>query len=283
MSCPYIFYCFQTHHFLAFLEKRVRLGVFYYLIITLPEKKAKAKIEEYSALFKIDRSAAIRSRNKQSIPPVDLLVLQNRNLQQASLVTLTFLFHLDDSFFKDFPEAYKISRVGSKVLNEVFGLERQENFISIFDKNQKLSVRSYINEQLVPTYSIEKLEIPLRLRGKYKNYSSHQWVVRLHKDFITGKLEKTNKLFEKAKNVPKEYRNEDQPKIYARIERELSFLEKLYPSFGVQEDVGKIKHLIFKKNKKAHSAFPFNFTHPTFKLIKPQSHNSFEDLLKIKK
>ncbi len=283
MPCPYIFYCSQTHHFLSFLEKRVRLGTSYHLTITLPETKAKAKIDEYSALFKIDRSATIRSRNKKRIPPVDLLVLQNRNLQTANLVTLVFLFHLDESFFKTFPEAYKVSKKGSQVLNEIFCLERKENFISIFDKTQKLAMKSYIDNKLVPVYTIEKLEIPLRLRGKYENYSSHQWVVRLHKDFIKGKIEKINKLFEKARNIPKEYRDEDQPKIYSRIERELSFLEKLYPSFGVQHDVGVIKNVIFKKNKKAHPTFIFNFTHPPFKLIKPYSHDSFEDLIKIKK
>ena len=283
MSSPYIFYCSQTHHFLSFLEKRVRLGVSYHLTITLPETKAKAKIEEYSVLFKIDRSAAIRSRNKQKIPPVDLLVLQNRNLQQESLVTLIFLFHLDESFFTIFPEAYKFSKIGSQVLNKIFGLKRQENFLSIFDKTQKLSVKSCIDEKLVPIYTIEKMEIPSRRRGKYENYSSHQWVIRLHKDFIRGKVEKINKLFEKARNISKEYRDIGQPKIYSKIEYELSFLEKLYPSFGVQQDVGVIKNKIFKKNRKAHPAFTFNFTHPTFKLIKPYSHNSFEDLVQIKK
>ena len=283
MRCPYTFYCYQTHHFLSFLEKRVRLGPSYYLIITLPESKAKAKIEEYATLFKIDRSASLRSRNKKSIPPVDLFVLQNKNLQQANLVTLIFLFHLDESFFEAFPKAYKVSKKGSQFLNEVFDLKRKENFISFFDKTKKFYLKSISNEDLVPVYTIAKMEIPSRLRGRYENYSSHQWVVRLHQDFMQGKIEKINKLFEKARNIPKEYRMKDQQKIYSRIEHELSFLEKLYPSFGVQHDVGIMKNKIFKKNKKAHPSFIFNFTHPPFRLIKPYSYDSFDDLVKIKK
>lgn len=283
MPSPYIFYCSQTHYFLSFLEKRVRLGVSYYLTMTLSETKAKAKIEEYSTLFKINRSATIRSRNRQNIPPVDLLILQNRNLQQANLVTLLFLFHLDKSFFTICPEAYKNSKQGSQILNDIFGLKRQENFISIFDKTQKISVKSYNNGDLVPTYTIEKMEIPSRLRGKYENYSSHQWVVRLHKDFVRGKTEKINKLFEKIRNSPRNIRDKEQKIIYQRIERELDFLEKLYPSFGVQKDVELIKNSIFKKNSKAHPMFTFNFTHPLFKLIKPYSHNSFEDFIRIEK
>jgi hypothetical protein len=283
VSCPYIFYCSQTHHFLSFLEKRVRLGVSYYLTITLPETKAKAKIEEYSAVFKIDRSASIRSRNKKMIPPVDLLVLQNRNLQKVNLVTLIFLFHLDDHFFVTFPEAHRISKIGSQVLNDIFGLKRKENFVSIFDKKQKIAVQSYSNGALVPVYSIEKLEIPSRLRGTYENYSSHQWVVRLHRDFVRGKVEKIDKLFEKVRNLPKTEKIEQQEGLYQRIERELAFLEKFYPSFGVQKDVEFIKKRVFEKNKKAHPSFMFNFTHPTFKSIKPYSHDCFETLIKIEK
>lgn len=290
MVCPYIFYFSSTHHFLSVLEKRVRIGASYYLYIILPEAKAKAKIESYSTLFQINRSAAVRSRNKKKIPPVDLLVLQNRNLKQASLVSLLFLFHLDDSFFTLFPQAERISEKGSKFLNEIFSLQREEKFKSIQDKHNRLTILSYSDKELVPVFTLHKLEIPQRIRGKYPNYSSHQWVVRLHKLFIKGKIEKINFLFEKARNIPKEQgdkssnknkeiRKQKQNIYYSKIRNELKILEKMYPSFGIQSDVGFIKNAVFKKNKKAHKCFSFNFTHPTFRVNKIQKFESIEDLI----
>lgn len=294
MSCPYIFYYSKTHDFLSTLEKRVRLGATYYLSITLPETKAKAKIEHYSAIFKIDRSSSLRSRLKKTIPPVDLLVLQNRNLQQAGLVTLVFLFHLDKRFFIVIPEADRFSAKGSAVLNELFKLERKEIFKSVCDTHNRLIIYSWAENELVPVYTLHKMEIPQRLRGKYENYSSHQWVVRLHKDFITGKIKKVNGLFEKARNLPKQQESKStkenknikekkQISFYSRITFELEFLEKMYPSFGVQEDVSFIKKIVFKKNRKAHKGFSFNFTHPLFRSINGYNHKNFEALVQIKK
>lgn len=294
MSCPYIFYYSKTHDFLSTLEKRVRLGATYYLSITLPETKAKAKIEHYSAIFKIDRSSSLRSRLKKTIPPVDLLVLQNRNLQQADLVTLVFLFHLDKSFFIVIPEADKFSAKGSAVLNELFKLERKEIFKSVCDTHNRLTIHSWAEDELVPVYTLQRMEIPERLRGKYDNYSSHQWVVRLHKDFIEGKIKKVNYLFEKARNLPKQQGSEStkenknikekkQINFYSRIAFELEFLEKMYPSFGVQGDVSFIKKIVFKKNRKAHKGFSFNFTHPLFRSINGHNHKNFEALVQIKK
>ena len=278
------------------LEKRVRLDATYYLSITLPESKAKAKIEHYSTIFKIDRSPSIRSRLKKSIPSVDLFVFQSRNLQQAGLVTLIFLFHLDESFFITLPDAKKISEKGSAVLNEIFQLEREEKFKSLCDKHNRLTIHSYVKdiEQLVPVYTFHKMEIPERLRGKYKNYSSHQWVVRLHKDFREGKITKVNRLFEKARNLAKnqgsqstnenkKIKEQKQLSFYSRIGFELDLLEKMYPSFGVQDDVSLIKNIIFKKNRKAHSGFNFNFTHPSFKSINGYNHKTFEALVQSKK
>lgn len=249
-----ISYFLKKQDFLKAVQHRVRLGASHYLQFFFPVEKFDSVSKKMETTFLLKQNSAQRNRQKNlKLRPVAdcFYFLQGDSVHLIILFTLPTPFVESPNFKTTFPEQ-------AQFLNETYGLTRRENFFSIYDKKNRLTITS----SGYPVYILNCLELPERLARKG---SSHQWVWRLHSTFRKGKIEKMVGLLEKARNLPKPVSLVQRDLLFSKLDSELFLLNTLCPFWGVQDDISAIRRKIRKKALDSSLAYQVDLFHPTYK------------------
>lgn len=244
----------KKQDYLKGIQHRVRLGASHYLQLSFNPEKFPLISQKMEQTFALDHSSSQRNRQKNiNFKPV----ADGFYFFDGSQVHLTILFTLPDSF-KESPNFKKDFSSQTQYLNESYTLDRKENFHSIYDKKNRLTIYS----SGYPVYVLNCMELPERLS---RSGASHQWVWRLHSDFRKGKLEKLLFILEKARNLPKSSKEKELPKLISKLDHELFLLNKLCPFWGVQDDVTSIRRKFKKRVSRSFVPYEVDLFHPEYK------------------
>lgn len=247
----------KKQNFLKAIQQRVRLGASHYLYMAVPCEKFIPLLPKLADKFHLNLNPLQRTRRKNNalLPVANCFCLLT-----GRTVFIYILFTLPDSFVNsvNFKKAFKEQ---AQYLNDSFNPSRVDEYYSIYDKKNRLTIFS--SDGSVPVYVLNCLELPERLKRQGK---SHQWVFRLHPSFIKGKTKKMLSIVEKARNIKKGAQREHlRNKQFLLLQKELDLLKLTVPIWGIQDDVTSISKVINKAVKKSSLDFQVDVYHQTYK------------------
>lgn len=223
-----IYFCVKTEEYLTAILDKVAIGAEYYCQFDVPIQKAESVIEKFTQRYQLNQTTRQRNYrlNKNfGVPVVDLIVLCNRSLKSINTVRLCLLCTIPpylrsvvDKCEFELATAYKLAD-GEK-----------ERFNRITDRKNRLI---YMSITGVEVYELVDLMFTKEERKQKNMESVKAWTWRLHKNFISLRLENFRDAFKKAQKLKSKGR-------FNQIEKEYLLLRQMTGFRGVRKDIFEI-------------------------------------------